>query len=46
MIPDWFSDGAVATRTIVWVGIPCMIMMIPAIFIKSKKTKMKKVLIH
>jgi GPH family glycoside/pentoside/hexuronide:cation symporter len=23
MIPDWFSDGAVATRTLaVWVGIP------------------------
>jgi GPH family glycoside/pentoside/hexuronide:cation symporter len=25
--PDWFPDGAVATRTLaVWVGIPCMIL--------------------
>jgi GPH family glycoside/pentoside/hexuronide:cation symporter len=25
--PDWFLDGAVATRTLaVWVGIPCMIL--------------------
>jgi GPH family glycoside/pentoside/hexuronide:cation symporter len=38
--PDWFPDGAVATRTLaVWVGIPCMILaMIPAVFIKSKST--------
>ncbi len=38
--PDWFENGAVATRTIaIWVGVICAILaMIPAFFITSKST--------
>ncbi|MFM7683585.1 MAG: MFS transporter [Bacteroidota bacterium] len=40
--PTWFPNADTATRTLaVWVGISCMILaMIPAIFIKSKSTKL------
>lgn len=38
--PEWFENGAVATRTIaVWVGVICAVLaMIPAFFIKSSST--------
>ncbi|WP_438962267.1 MFS transporter [Nonlabens sp.] len=38
--PEWFENGAVATRTIaIWVGVICAILaMIPAFFIKSEST--------
>jgi GPH family glycoside/pentoside/hexuronide:cation symporter len=38
--PEWFENGAVATRTIaVWVGVICAILaMVPAFFINSKST--------
>lgn len=39
--PEWFENGAVATRTIaIWVAVLCAILaMIPAFFIKSVSTK-------
>ncbi len=39
--PEWFENGAVATRTIaIWVGVICAVLaMVPAFFIKSKSTK-------
>jgi glycoside/pentoside/hexuronide:cation symporter, GPH family len=44
--PKWFPNADTATRTLaVWVGISCMILaMMPAIFIKSKSTKMDNTL--
>lgn len=40
--PTWFPNADTATRTLaVWVGISCMVLaMIPAVFIKSKSTKL------
>ena len=39
--PEWFENGAVATRTIaIWVAVICAILaMVPAFFVDSKSTK-------